>query len=66
MSTTRRPLGHGPQSTAAPAPAARHDRGEHVSAAQADLHTSELLGRLDELDDLRSRGVLGRRPPSAP
>ncbi|MFJ6015185.1 hypothetical protein [Streptomyces sp. NPDC092952] len=53
--TTRRALGPGPQ---APAPGIR--------AAQADLLDTLPGERLADLDDLRSRGVLGTLPAPPP
>jgi hypothetical protein len=46
MSTTRRPLGTGP------------DDLTHVRATEADLHTTLPGIRLPDLVDLRARGVL--------
>ncbi|MFE6491691.1 hypothetical protein [Streptomyces sp. NPDC057748] len=53
--TLRRALGAGPQ---APAPSIR--------AAQADLLDALPGERLSDLDELRTRGVIGTRPAAPP
>ncbi|MEU7230011.1 hypothetical protein [Streptomyces chrestomyceticus] len=70
MSTTRRPLGHGPQHrTADPdAPAAVASGRTRIRAAQADMSPSSTFyqpaGQLhDELRHYRERGLLGPEAP---
>ncbi|MFD9714413.1 hypothetical protein ACFWBR_41330 [Streptomyces sp. NPDC060006] len=67
MSTSRRPLGHGPQpqTTAAPQPGPGVAR--RVRAAEADVEAGPLYrpGGADHLARLRERGVLGTATPPA-
>ncbi|MFJ8855171.1 hypothetical protein [Streptomyces sp. NPDC102437] len=62
MSTTRRPLGHGPQAPA-PAPATPQPgtATRRVRAAEADVEANPLYrpGGLEHLAQLRESGVLG-------
>ncbi|WP_371648734.1 MULTISPECIES: hypothetical protein [unclassified Streptomyces] len=61
MTSTRRPLGTGPQTPQPPVPPAepRH----RVHATQADLDTGPLgQAHLPDVDDLRKRGVLSPEP----
>lgn len=60
MSTARRPLGHGPQPQAPAAPAPTAGPARRVRATEADVETTPLprTGGLQDLDQLRARGVL--------
>ncbi|MGD6757307.1 hypothetical protein [Streptomyces sp. BH105] len=65
MSTTRRPLGRGPQPLAAAL--ATGDTSRPILASEADLESTPLYeDGLDNLARLRARGVLGvpARPTS--
>ncbi|WP_093804047.1 hypothetical protein [Streptomyces sp. Wb2n-11] len=65
MSTTRRPLGHGPQSQTPAAPLPGTEAVRRVRATEADVDSAPLCrpGGLEHLAQLRERGVLGTVPP---
>jgi hypothetical protein len=67
MSTSRRPLGHGPQPQPAAAPQPGSGSARRVRAAEADVDSTPLyrLGGLEHIAQLRERGVLGTvQPPT--
>ena len=67
MSTSRRPLGHGPQPQPAAVPQPGSGSSRRVRAAEADVDNTPLYrpGGLEHLAQLRERGVLGASQPSA-
>ncbi|MCX4462410.1 hypothetical protein OOK58_59060 [Streptomyces sp. NBC_01728] len=67
MSTSRRPLGHGPQPQTSAVPQPSTPTVRRVSAAEADVETGPLYrpGGLESLQRLRDRGVLGSGNPPA-
>lgn len=67
MSTSRRPLGHGPQPQTSDAPPPGPGAARRVRAAEADVEAGPLYrpGGLDHLARLRERGVLGSVQPPA-
>ncbi|WP_431776283.1 hypothetical protein [Streptomyces cucumeris] len=65
MTTSRRPLGHGPQPQATAGPSHGTGPAHRVRAAEADVAAGPLYrGGLPELEQLRERGVLGAPPPA--
>ncbi|MFJ8957317.1 hypothetical protein ACIRO1_45230 [Streptomyces sp. NPDC102381] len=65
MSTTRRPLGHGPQHQDPAVPQIDTSATQRLHATEADVQTTPLYrtGRLQDLARLRERGVLGSPDP---
>ncbi|WP_371793761.1 hypothetical protein OG285_38385 [Streptomyces sp. NBC_01471] len=66
MTTTRRPLGHGPQASAAlPSDISTSAAAPRVRAAEADVAAAPLYrpGGTEDLQELRDRGVLGPDQP---
>ncbi|MFJ8351294.1 hypothetical protein ACIQ9J_34010 [Streptomyces sp. NPDC094153] len=66
MSTARRPLGHGPQHQAPAVPQPGTSASRRLRAAEADVETTPLYrtGGLQDLAQLRERGVLGAPRPN--